>query len=397
MTWGNTNIKREQVKFIGDWLKETYSFSDLCAKYGISRKTGYKLVNKFEKEGERAFESKSHARHTHPNKTSEETMARILALKCRYPKWGPQTLRTWMLRNEPSLPCPATSTIGEFLRKMQLVKPKRSRRHVPPHSEPLAGCNEPNQIWSADFKGKFRMGDGHYCNPLTVSDNFSRYLLDCTGLERATLDETKKCFIRVFREYGLPNAIRTDNGPPFAGTGIGGLSQLSIWWLKLEILPERIALGCPQQNGRHERMHRTLKEATAKPASKNLAEQQKSFRKFMEEYNHQRPHQALGGQCPADVYSASHRGYPEKLSEIIYPHDMEIRMVKHNGEIKWAGKRFFLSQLLTGEPVGLESIADGVVIIYFGRLKLGKIDARDDRITRIDQEKSWTVLPIIPV
>jgi hypothetical protein len=253
---------------------------------------------------------------------------------------------------------------------------------VPAHTEPFALCQTPNDIWSADFKGQFRMGNQRYCYPLTISDNYSRFLLACEGLESPNTDSSIKQFKKVFQTYGLPFAIRTDNGQPFASTGIAGLTRLSIWWLKLGISPERIKPAKPQQNGRHERMHRTLKAATAAPPKENLRAQQTSFERFLKEYNYERPHQGLNGKRPADIYQCASRTLPDKLPEVIYPHTFDIRKVRSNGEIKWCGKKYYVSELLHGEPLGFEVIEDGRAILYFARLKLGIIDARHDKIIR---------------
>jgi putative transposase len=240
-------------------------------------------------------------------------------------------------------------------------------------------------VWSADFKGQFRLGNkGAYCYPLTISDNYSRFLLACEGLKKPTLKASIKCFKQVFGEYGLPDAIRTDNGQPFAGLGLGGLTQLSIWWIKLGITPERIKPGCPQQNGRHERMHRTLKEATALIPEKTFKEQQQRFNQFIEEYNYERSHQGLNGQRPAEVYIKSKRALPitERL-EVYYPDYFLVRKIRVNGEIKWEGKKYYVSELLAGEPVGLEQIDDERAILYFSRVKLGILDTKKDRIIRL--------------
>lgn len=384
MSWRNTNTKCEKMKFLGDWLKEEYKFSDLCKRYGISRKTGYKLIQRYQVEGECALEERSHARHHHPNETHEHIKSRILELKSRYPKWGPDKLRHWLIRNEPGNHWPAVSTMGEILKKYGLVKPRRYRKHVPAYGAPFMACEGPNEVWSADFKGQFRLGDKQapYCYPLTISDNYSRFLLACEGLERPNLAATEKCFHRVFEEYGLPDAIRTDNGQPFAGVGIGGLTRLSIWWLKLGILPERIAPGCPEQNGRHERMHRTLKEATASPSRNSFEEQQRCFDEFKREYNDERPHQALSGDSPKDVYRKSRRPFPIRVPEVFYPADFEIRMVRSNGEIKCFGKKYYVSDVLQGEPIGLEWTSEGQGVLYFSRMSLGVIDVREDKIIR---------------
>lgn len=383
MTWRNTDPNSERLKFVGDWLKKEFRFSDLCKRYGISRKTGYKLINRYREEGEGSLEERSHARHYHPNETELYKKQIIVGLKYRYPKWGPEKLRDWLKINEPNERWPATSTIGDILKKNGLVRTRRYRKRVPAYGAPFYDCDGPNIVWSADFKGQFRLGrKGPYCYPLTISDNYSRFLLGCQGLQRPTLEATMKCFIKIFDEYGLPNAIRTDNGQPFAGLGVGGLTRLSIWWLKLGITPERIELGCPEQNGRHERMHRTLKESTALPPKQNFKQQQKCFETFKHEYNHERPHQALEGKRPADMYRPSMRPFTIRLPEMTYPEEFKIRKVRSNGEIKWFGKKYFISELLKSEPVGLELIDEGRALLYFSNLKLGLIDVREDKIIR---------------
>ncbi|WP_064276706.1 integrase core domain-containing protein [Fluoribacter gormanii] len=381
MIWQNTQAETEKLKFIGDWLKKEFDFTDLCKRYGISRKTGYKLINRYQEEGEQALKPRSHARHHHPNVTAYDKQSRLLALKHRYPKWGPVKLRDWLLLNEPHEKWPAASTIGDILKNNGLVKPRKYRKKVAAHTEPFSACEAPNHIWSADFKGQFRVGKP-YCYPLTITDNYSRFLLVCDGLLGPRLKETMEGFKKAFIEYGLPDAIRTDNGQPFAGLGIGALTSLSIWWLKLGIMPERIELGHPEQNGRHERMHRTLKEAVASPSRADFKEQQKSFDAFRNEYNYERPHQALKGKRPADVYHVSQRTYFDSMPEVSYPSHFEIRKVRTNGEIKCFGKKYYVSELLHGEPVGLNWIDNERATLYFSKLKLGLIDARVDKIFR---------------
>ncbi|MBY0378658.1 MAG: integrase core domain-containing protein [Gammaproteobacteria bacterium] len=383
MSWQQSDENSERIKFVGDWLKDEFDFSYLCERYGISRKTGYKLINRYKVEGEDAFKAKSHCRHYHPNKTDAAIEARLLELKYRYPYWGPRKLRSWLLNEAPDEAWPAASTIGELLKRHHLVNARRYRKRTPGYSEPFGSCLAANDIWSADFKGQFRMGNKDYCYPLTVTDNYSRYLLLCKGLERPTLEATRKGFEHLFREYGLPKAIRTDNGQPFASVGIGGLTRLSVWFLKLGILPERIEPGCPQQNGRHERMHRTLKQETTKPSGKDLPSQQSQFDRFRSIYNDERPHEALDGRRPAEIYTGSERVYPSKISEIVYPDAFAIRKIKTNGNMKWQGKQYYISESLVHEPVGLEVIDDGRAILHFAGLKLGLVDARTDRIIRI--------------
>ena len=360
MSWRNNNPREQKMRFISDWLNQEMTVSELCRCYGVSRKTGYKLIHRYQEEEQEAFKERSRARHNLSNETSRAIVNEILALKYKHVHFGPRKVRLHLMKKYAEEECPAISTVGEILKRHGLVKPRKYRRHVEPYSNPFMTCQRANQVWSADFKGKFLLGNKRYCCPLTITDNFSRFLLACQGMYRPTLKETKEQFEKVFYLYGLPDAIRTDNGTPFAGHGTAGLSQLSIWWLRLGIIPERIDLGCPEQNGRHERMHRTLKEATTKPAQFNLRQQQKRFERFIEEFNHERPHEALSDNYPGDVYKASARPLPSKLPEISYPSHYEIRMVRSNGEIKWAGKKHFISELLHGEsPFTAKPYADG--------------------------------------
>lgn len=383
MGWKESSIKHEKIMFLANYLSKEFTFKELCDRYEISRKTGYKLIHRYESEGEEAFKEKSRTKHTFYNEMPFQIKNKLIELKHRFPKWGPAKLRHWLIHQEPDKTWPASSTIGDFLKKHGLVKKRKdSRRFVPPHNHPFLTCDSSNKVWSADFKGQFRLGTREYCYPLTVSDNYSRFLLLCDALENPYLRETMKRFEKVFHEYGLPDAIRTDNGQPFANVGAGGLSRLSIWWLKLGITHERIKPGHPEQNGRHERMHRTLKEATVQPTKKDFVEQQKCFDKFIEEYNYERPHEALKNKRPAEIYKKSDKVMPNKIPEIVYPDNFLIRKVRSKGAIKWRGKEYYLSTLLTGEPVGFEPIDEDRAIVHFSKLKLGIIDRRTDKIIR---------------
>lgn len=383
MSWKKSSIKEEKQKFLNEWLKKEFTFKELCERYEISRKTGYKLVNQFKESGEGAFEKRSCRRHHHPNAVTQEIQKKLLSLKYRYSNWGPAKIRDWLLLDKPTGSWPASSTIGEILKRHGLVRPRKKRKHVPAYTEPFSACTRPNQVWSADFKGQFLLGDKSYCYPLTITDNYSRYLFLCEGLKSPNTKEVIKLFEKIFKKHGLPEAIRTDNGQPFAGLGIGALTRLSIWCLKLGICFERIAPGHPEQNGRHERMHRTLKEATALPAKRNRKAQQRCFEVFQKEYNEERPHRGLAGKRPKDVYEKSDRIFPKRVPEIRYSKHMEIRRVKINGMIKWCGKSYYVSELLHGESVGLEIIDEGRAIVHFAKLKLGVIDVKTHKIIRV--------------
>lgn len=380
MTWKITSKKNEKLLFISEYLTEEFNFTELCDRYGVSRTAGYKLVNRYEEEGAEAFKDKSHARHCHPNATCAEIKQLLIDIKYRYPTWGPKKIKDWLERNDAHQSYPSSSTIGDILKKQGLVKASRRRKKVPPHTQPFSECKAPNHVWSADFKGQFRLVNGKYCYPLTIFDNYSRYLLLCEGLYHPNHKSSLKCFEKVFKEYGLPDVIKTDNGQPFAGLGIGGITQLSIFWIKLGIMPERIEPGHPEQNGRHERMHRTLKDYLL--IKKNRAQQQRVLDKFINEYNYERSHEALNKKTPGDIYIKSARQMPAVIPDVTYPNNFIIRQVKTNGSIKFCGKPFYISELLHGEPIGLELIDEQRAIIYFSNVKLGLIDARKNKIIR---------------
>lgn len=382
MSWQKTPIKYQKMRFISEWLDNEQSFTDLCERFQISRQCGYELVNRYKAEGDAAFEERSHARHNHPNKISSEITKIILSTKQRFPDWGPVAIKAWLESEYTNQNWPASSTIGDLFQKNGLVKRRRLRKRVPPFTQPLKHCNAPNEVWSADYKGQFKLTNDQYCFPLTITDNFSRYIFCCDAYDKITGIKTIKSFERVFYEYGMPDAIRTDNGYPFAGNSIGGLSRLSIWLVKLNILPERIEPGCPQQNPRHERMHKTLKIGIESNTRSSISAQQKWFDKFRQEFNEQRPHQALSLKRPREVHTVSRREYPNKLSEIVYPDNFLVRKVRTSGEIKYCGKRYYLTELLHGEPIGLEMIDEERAIVYFGMLRLGIIDSKLDKIRR---------------
>ena len=304
----------------------------------------------------------------------------LLDARRQHPNWGAVTLLEWFGRRHPKVALPAASTVAELLKREGLVKPRVRTRRTPPYTQPFAHAGAPNAVWSADFKGHFRTGDRLYCYPLTVSDGFSRYLLACRGLLHPTHEAVRPWFERLFREYGLPLAIRTDNGVPFASRALAGLSRLSAWWLRLGITPERIEPGCPQQNGRHERMHRTLKRGSCTPPRASLAAQQRAFDRFKTEYNEERPHHALGKATPVQLYQASPRPYPSRLPELEYPSGFTVRRVRHGGDIKWQGKHIYVTNTLIGEPVGLYQVDEELWSVFYGALELGRLDARCARV-----------------
>lgn len=292
-----------------------------------------------------------------------------------------------MIRHHPETTWPVSSTIGEILKRHGLVVPRRRSRRTVPCNEPFVGYDSPNDVWCADFKGWFRTGDGSRCDPFTLTDGHSRFILRCQAVTKPDYTYVKPLFDAAFQEYGLPRAIRTDNGPPFVTTTLGGLSRLSIEWIKLGIIPERIEPGKPAQNGRHERMHRTLKEETAKPPKSNLRAQQRAFDLFLKEFNYERPHEALNQLTPADIYSASPIQLPLRLPEIVYPDYYVLRKVHSQGDLRWRNKQIHLSKTLAGETVGLEQISDRVWNIYFATLKLATLDDFTCKIEKLYPER----------
>jgi transposase InsO family protein len=382
MAWKETCVMSERVQLIADYLSGEYSMSELALEYEVSRKTVYKWVGRYREGGSSALEDRSRAAHFHPNKVSPEVEQRVLELKAARPLWGAPKLRAKLLQLIGEEVCPAESTVSEILRRHGLSRIARRRRGATPSQAPLSHCQGANEVWCADFKGWFQTRDGSKCTPLTISDAHSRYLLKCQGLAGHTgLVTVRPIFIQTFREYGLPRVIRTDNGPPFATLALGGLSALSVWWIRLGIRPERIEPGCPQQNGRHERMHRTLKEATAQPPRTNLQRQQKAFEEFRREYNEERPHEALGQQPPAKFYNPSGTEYPERLPDQRgYPDDWEKRMVRKSGQMKWRGFDVRLSDALRGQEIGLKPIGEAKWAVYFEEFEIGTFDETSRRV-----------------
>lgn len=380
MPWKETCRMDERVQFISRLLSGDEAMVALCVEYGISRKTGYKWLGRYFEDGVAGLEERSHAPWQHGRAHNVAVVQAVLGLRERWPRWGPRKLRAKLIERHPELPAPAASTIGEWLSRAGLVGPSRRHRHCPTYTRPFAAVTAANDVWCTDFKGWFRTGDGRRCDPLTLSDAHSRYLLRCEAVARPDHAHVRPVFEAAFRDYGLPKAIRSDNGPPFASPGAGGLSQLAVWWIKLGIAPERIPAGKPQQNGRHERLHRTLKEATAAPPAASLGGQQARFAAFRAEYNTQRPHQALGQKTPSALYQPSSRPYTERLEEPVYDSEQAVRRVRSAGQIKWAGELIFVGEALIGEPVGISETESGDWLVRYATIDLGYIDLARRRL-----------------
>jgi transposase InsO family protein len=313
----------------------------------------------------------------------------IVALRKRFPKWGPKKLEAFLEREQPAVAWPCRSTMAQIIRRYGLSEPRRRRRTTPESSQPLAAATAPNIVWCTDFKGKFRV-DGRYCHPLTITDGRSRYVLRSEPLEGERTEAARAVFESAFREYGLPLRMRSDNGAPFATAAIGGLSSLSVWWIKLGIFPERIQPGHPEQNGRHERMHRTLKADVASPPRGSWEAQRVALELWREEFNNVRPHEALAMETPASVYVRSARPYPEAPSDPEYPDHFEVRRVKSSGAISMREQSVSLGAVLQRECVGLEAIAEGIWHLWFGPVFLGRLSELGRAKFHLDKSKPIT-------
>ena len=376
MPWRTPDLVAIREDFVEQAMSGRHPVAALCNAYGISEKTGHKWLNRFKEEGRPGLSDRSRAPRESPQRISLEVRREILALREKHPTWGPKKLCVVLRRRVPEMHWPAASSIGELLRREGCVQPRR-RRSVGtglPIDSGLTVATAANDVWSTDFKGQFRLTDGELCYPLTAQDTFSRFMIGTTALSSTASLPVEIAFTRHFKEYGLPKVIRSDNGVPFASpSAIGRLSKLSVWWIRLGIRPERIDPGEPQQNGTHERMHKTLKADATRPPSSSLSEQQLRFDRFRREYNDERPHESLGQETPASCYSASTRSFPARLPDLSYPGHCEVRVVTQSGAINFGGRRFQISTALTNQELGLEETDDDLWTVSFGPLVLGTL------------------------
>jgi putative transposase len=386
MGWMETCAVDQRMRFVMMLEEQEETFAAVCRRFGVSRKTGYKWVRRYVTEGVAGLVERSRSPHGHPQAMVPAIAARCLAVRRAHPSWGPVKVRAWLERRQPEITWPAASTIGALFDREGLTVKRRLRRRSPPCSAPFADCGAANDVWCIDFKGWFLTGDGTHCEPLTLSDAHSRYLLRCQAVGRSDDDHVWPILAAAFREYGLPKALRSDNGSPFASRGAGGLSKLSVKVIKAGVVPERIAPGKPQQNGRLERLHLTLLQDTANPPARSLRQQMERFKAFQRLYNEERPHEALGNDTPIDHYGPSPRRWNGVLREPEYHLDDEVRRVRHNGEIKWQGNTIYISTALIGEPVGLSEDANGTWTAYFGPIVLGVIAHGGDRLRKPKQQ-----------
>jgi transposase InsO family protein len=378
--WKATNVVNERMFFVSR-LEDGERMSELCREFGISRKTGYKLLARFNEHGPTGLYDQSRARHTVRHRVSKQLEEILVETRHEHPTWGARKLHAWLRTHVPGLHLPAIGTISRLLKRQGLIKSqKRRTKHcVLPYGAKIRQSSRANELWCIDFKGQFRLGNGRLCYPLTVTDHYSRFLVGCEALESTQGKPAKEALKQVFREYGIPNAMRSDNGAPFASNSIAGLSALSVWWLKLGIVPERIQPGHPEQNGRHERMHLTLKQEATRPPGQNLLQQQERFDRWARIYNDERPHEALEDKPPATLYVPSKRALPKHDPEPGYPlHDLTKRVNKSGG-ISF-GSPFYvysIGRALADELVGLREVEDGRWLVTFSRLDLGYIDLHE--------------------
>lgn len=385
MPWEGTTVNDQRARFVLEYNRRVRTgettMSALCAEYGVSRKTGYKMVRRFEEGGWPGISDRSRAPQSGKHWVSGETISAVLDARTEFPEWGAKKIVAYLRDIDPDGHWPAASVAHEWIKRAGMVMAHpRARRFQHPGRPPADPIERPNQQWSTDFKGHFRTANRRYCYPLTVADSFSRYIIGCQALRANSFELTWPVFERLFREFGLPESILSDNGTPFSSNSVKRLSKLSVRWIRLGIEPRLIEPGKPQQNGRLERMHRTLKQAACATPSANCRRQQLQFDTFVEQFNHIRPHEALGQTPPARTYVRSSRVYPTRLPEMEYPDTCQVRRVRSSGEIKWNGQWFFLSEALVGELVAFERVDDHCSVVRFGALDLGYYSEPERRL-----------------
>ena len=392
MPWKECSVMDEKLRFIAR-LIDGEKMASLCREFGISRKTGYKIWDRYKDCGLEGLPSQSRRPYKQANQLPFQIESLIVQIKKDKPNWGARKIRERLRRKHPGIKLPANSTVHAVLDRHGLVNARKRRRHKAEGTK-LSYTSEPNALWCADYKGEFLLGNKSYCYPLTITDFSTRYLLTCEALESTKERYAFTVFERTFKEYGLPKAIRTDNGIPFSNVqAMFGLSRLSVWWLRLGIQIERTAPGCPQQNGRHERMHLTLKKEATKPSGQNLLQQQEKFDRFTSEYNHDRPHEALDMKYPGEVYKPSMRPY-EGISEVEYPmHDKTVT-VTHCGRICVDRRKINFSRVFAGQDVGVRQVDDRIWLVSFMNYDLGYFDEEAARVEPGKNPFEANVLPM---
>lgn len=368
----------ERLQFVRDAQRDRFTMSELCARYGVSRRIGYKWLARYEAEGRAGLVDRSHAPHACPHRIPAALEQLLIAERIAHPHWGARKLLAVLARHHPRVTrWPAASTVADLLARRGLVQKRRVRRKSVHPGVVRPVTDAPNDLWTADFKGQFRTGDGQYCYPLTLADQHTRYLLSCRGLLSTQTVTAKPVFERAFREHGLPLAIRTDNGVPFATQAIHGLSYLNVWWMRLGIAHQRSRPGCPQDNGAHERMHRTMKRQAIKPVRATCTAQQRNFDAFRHEYNEERPHERLNQETPSSHYRESSRPYPERPPAIEYPGHFLVKKITTGGTFRFQQRLLYLANAMVDQPIGLEETDDGIWAIHFNTVLLATFDERD--------------------
>jgi transposase InsO family protein len=384
--WRVSHTVNERMKFVVR-LDAGEAMSDLCREFGISRKTGYKFWERYKRQGLQGLADVSRAPKRVARRTAPEIESALVEARKQHPTWGGRKLKRAIEREEPGVVIPSASTVCGILKRNGLVKQRKRWRRPAPWRKPLTVPQVSNEVWAVDYKGQFRLGNGEYCYPLTATDVYSRFLLAVEALDSTDEESAHAAFEDLFREHGLPEIIRSDNGTPFASSGLAGLTKLSAWWLRLGIRHERIEPSHPEQNGQHERMHRTLKAETTRPAGKHSLEQQERFDNFRREFNEQRPHEALGLKTPAEVHQPSTRQYPDPLPELAYPLHDDVLLVSRSGHVRLPRCRtVFLSNALAEQLVGLREGVDGRWLVTFVNLDLGFYDPRDGAFEPLNSE-----------
>jgi putative transposase len=375
MPWRGMRPMDLRLQLVAEYLDGVGSMTELCEQYGVSRKTGYKWVARYEADGPPGLSDRPRRPHHLARAMDAGVRAAVLTARQRHPSWGARKLLAWLARHAPAQAWPTRSSVCDLLRREGLIRVRR-RRARPGAPVPVRPVRHANEVWTVDYKGQFLTGDGQLCYPLTLRDAWSRYVLRCDALAGPLLGPTWERLARAFAEYGLPERIRSDNGPPFAGAGLARLSQLAVWWMRLGITPERIAPAHPEQNGSHEQFHAVLKRETTRPPAATRAAQQRRFTRFCREYNEERPHEALHDRPPATCYTPSRRRLPDRLPPLEYPGHWQVRRVSPIGQISWGGALVFVSGTLAGTDVALEEVDDGLWTLYFGGTPLGRFDER---------------------
>jgi transposase InsO family protein len=382
MPWKGVTVSEQRQRFLEDYQLKYYSICELAERFGVSRKTAYKWIGRFEQHGQGGYQERSRRPHRCPWQTEPAMVEEVVRLRQAHPHWGPRKLLRLVHERHRGWKLPAPSTVALILGRHGLVRARRRTRRAHPGC-PKTVPEGPNDIWAADYKGQFRLKNGRYCFPQTVSDLASRYVLGCDAHPAVSLEQTQAHLRRLFETYGLPHRIRTDNGVPFASNALARLSQLSVWFIRLGIYPELIEPGEPQQNGVHERMHRTLKQEATIPPAASLGAQQRKFDQFRQEFNQERPHEALGMRRPAELYRSSKRSLPKRIEPYEYPSHYLVRRVSRAGTIRVFKQQVFVSNTLHEDRVGLEEVDDGVYDLFFCFYQIGRYEVRTNRIRDI--------------